>query len=113
VQAKLPLVIGGKGRTRTLRTAARWADQWDMTFPAAPADWLELDGVLREHCVAVGRDQSEITRSIHLAFPESDEPTALADRAAPFFEAGVDIVVWSMQGAVDPARVEALADALR
>lgn len=26
VQAKLPLVIGGKGRTRTLATVARWAD---------------------------------------------------------------------------------------
>ena len=33
VQAKLPLVIGGKGRTRTLKTVARFADQWDMTFP--------------------------------------------------------------------------------
>jgi F420-dependent oxidoreductase-like protein len=112
VQAKLPLVIGGKGRTRTLRTAARWADQWDMTFPATPAEWLDLDAVLRGHCDAVGRNQSEITRSVHLAFPESAEPTALADLAAPFFEAGVDVVVWSMQGAVTPARLASLADAL-
>ena len=36
VQAKLPLVIGGKGKTRTLKTVARFADQWDMTFPDAP-----------------------------------------------------------------------------
>ena len=47
VQTKLPIVIGGKGPTRTLRAAARWADQWDMTFPDAPADWLALDEVLR------------------------------------------------------------------
>lgn len=113
VQAKLPLVIGGKGRTRTLRTAARFADQWDMTFPNAPADWIELDGVLREHCVAVGRDQSEITRSVHLAFPADADPAALADHAAGFFEAGVDVVVWSMQGPVDPRRIEPLAAALR
>lgn len=112
VQAKLPLVIGGKGRMRTLRTVARWADQWDMTFPAAPEDWLELDAVLRGHCDAVGRDQAEITRSVHLAFPESAEPAALADHAATFFDAGVDLVVWSMQGAIAPARVEALAAAL-
>ena len=46
VQAKLPLVIGGKGPKRTLRTAARWADQWDMTFPESPAAWTLLDGVL-------------------------------------------------------------------
>ncbi len=32
MQAKLPIVIGGKGRVRTLRTVARFADQWDMTF---------------------------------------------------------------------------------
>jgi F420-dependent oxidoreductase-like protein len=113
VQPKVPIVIGGKGRTRTLRTAARFADQWDMTFPAEPADWVELDGVLRMHCEAVGRDESDITRSVHLAFPEGDDPAALADRAAAFFEAGVDVVVWSMQGAVRPDRIVALADALR
>jgi len=113
VQAKVPIVIGGKGRTRTLRTAARFADQWDMTFPAEPAEWAELDGVLRDHCDAVGRDQAEITRSVHLAFPENEEPAALADRAAGFFEAGVDLAVWSMQGAVRPERIVTLADALR
>jgi F420-dependent oxidoreductase-like protein len=113
VQPKVPIVIGGKGRTRTLRTAARFADQWDMTFPAEPAEWVELDGVLRMHCEAVGRDESDITRSVHLAFPEGDDPAALADRAAAFFEAGVDVVVWSMQGAVRPDRIVALADALR
>jgi F420-dependent oxidoreductase-like protein len=112
VQTKLPIVIGGKGRTRTLRTAARFADQWDMTFPNEPSDWFELDGVLRDHCTAVGRDQAEITRSVHLAFPDGVDPRELADRAAGFFEAGVDVVVWSMQGAVRPERIEALADAL-
>lgn len=112
VQAKLPIVIGGKGRTRTLRTAARFADQWDMTFPDTPDDWIELDAVLRGHCEAVGRDQSAITRSVHLAFPEGVDPAALADRAATFFDAGVDVVVWSMQGAVRADRVEALAAAL-
>lgn len=112
VQDRLPLAIGGKGRTRTLRTAARFADQWDMTFPKTPDEWLELDGVLRSHCAAVGRDQSEITRSVHLAFPDDADPGGLADSASGFFEAGVDMVVWSMQGRVDPRRLEPLALAL-
>lgn len=112
VQAKLPIVIGGKGPKRTLRTAARWADQWDMTFPAAPADWQALDEVLRRHCDDVGRDQSEITRSVHLAFPEDADVAQLADHANGFFEAGVDVVVWSMQGAMDAARLAPLADAV-
>ncbi len=112
VQAKLPLVIGGKGRTRTLRTAARWADQWDMTFPGKPADWLELDGVLREHCAGVGRDPTEITRSVHLAYPADVAPSELAERAAAFFEAGVDLVIWSMQGPMEVSRLAPLAEAV-
>jgi F420-dependent oxidoreductase-like protein len=112
VQDRIPIVIGGKGKQRTLRTAARFADQWDMTFPSEPREWTDLDEVLRGHCDRVGRDQSEITRSIHLGFSEDDDPAALRDRAAPFFEAGVDIVVWSMRGAVDARRLEPLANAL-
>jgi len=113
VQPKLPLVIGGKGRKRTLRTVARFADQWDMTFPDAPSHWLELDAVLQEHCDAVGRDPSEITRSVHLGFGPDDDPAELADRADGFFEAGVDLVVWSMRGEIVPDRLEPLAAALR
>jgi alkanesulfonate monooxygenase SsuD/methylene tetrahydromethanopterin reductase-like flavin-dependent oxidoreductase (luciferase family) len=112
-QSQLPIVIGGKGRTRTLRTAARWADQWDMTFPADTSAWRELDEVLRAHCKDVGRDQSEITRSVHLPFPAGEDPATLADTAPAFFEAGVDVVVWSMQGAIDAARIGPLAEAIR
>lgn len=112
VQARIPIVIGGKGRQRTLRTTAKFADQWDMTFPDQPAAWLELDEVLRGHCDAVGRDQAEITRSIHLGYDEDSDPAALAAKAETFFEAGVDVVVWSMRGAIDPARLAPLADAL-
>ncbi|HZB40063.1 MAG TPA: hypothetical protein VE487_03815, partial [Ilumatobacter sp.] len=93
-------------------TAARWADQWDMTFPATPSDWQELDAVLRAHCDAVGRDQSEITRSVHLALAVGEDPAALADRAAEFAAIGVDVIVWSMQGAIDASRLEPLAKAL-
>jgi hypothetical protein len=107
------MVIGGKGRVRTLRTVARFADQWDMTFPDDAAAWLELDGVLRHHCERVGRDQSEIARSIHLGFDTDSDPAALADQAASFFDVGVDIVVWSMRGPMDARRLEPLAAALR
>jgi F420-dependent oxidoreductase-like protein len=112
VQEKIPIIVGGKGRRRTLRTAARLADQWDMTFPASPAEWSELDAVLRAHCDDVGRDQSEIRRSIHLGFDEERSPAAHAEEAEGFFAAGVDVVVWSMRGAIDPARLEPLAAAL-
>lgn len=112
VQSKIPMVIGGKGKLRTLRTVAKFADQWDMTFPDTPADWKELDDVLRGHCEKVGRDQSEIARSIHLGFDPDVENAELAAKANEFFEVGVDIVVWSMRGSVDPARLAPFAEAL-
>ena len=112
VQSHIPIVIGGKGRRRTLRTAARFADQWDVTFPTDPSEWSELDDVLRAHCDDVGRDPLAITRSIHLGFSDDDDPSALREQAAAFFEAGVDVVVWSMRGEMDARRLEPLAAAL-
>ncbi|NNC78968.1 MAG: TIGR03560 family F420-dependent LLM class oxidoreductase [Acidimicrobiales bacterium] len=111
VQDHIPIVIGGGGRKRTLRTAARFADQWDYTFPKSVGEWLDLDGALRAHCEDVGRDQADITRSIHLGFDDTD-PRQLAESAQPFFQAGVDVVVWSMRGEMDAARVGKLAEAL-
>ena len=110
VQDPIPIVIGGKGRVRTLRTAARFADQWDMTLPETPSDWQELDEVLRSHCERVGRDQAEITRSVHLG--TDGEPAELLERAQDFFDAGVDVVVWSWRGELDPAGLEALNAAI-
>ena len=112
VQDHIPIVIGGKGRLRTLRTAAMYADQWDMTFPASPAEWSELNEVLDGHCETVGRDAAEIDRSTHLGFDPEASPAEHADLAASFFAAGVDIVVWSLRGPLDPARLAPLAAAL-
>ena len=112
VQAKIPIVIGGTGRKRTLRTVARFADQWDMTFPDSPAAWQEGDMVLREHCGHVGRDQSTIKRSIHLGYDTDSVPEQMVENAEEFFEAGVDVVVWSLRGPVDPARLAPLAEAI-
>lgn len=112
VQDHIPIVIGGKGRVRTLRTAAKYADQWDMTFPETPADWIELRDVLHGHCAKVGRDPADIACSIHLGFDPDASPAAHAEKAASFFEAGVDIVVWSMRGEMDASRLAPLAEAL-
>jgi len=111
VQDHIPIVIGGGGRKRTLRTAARFADQWDYTYPKTVAEWQDLDEALRQHCDDVGRDPDAITRSIHLGFDDTD-PSALRANAETFFDAGVDIVVWSMRGAMDASRIETFAGAL-
>jgi alkanesulfonate monooxygenase SsuD/methylene tetrahydromethanopterin reductase-like flavin-dependent oxidoreductase (luciferase family) len=64
VQKRLPILIGGNGRTKTLRTLAKYGDMWNAF--GLPAEVKELDGVLRQHCEEVGRDEREIERSINL-----------------------------------------------
>jgi alkanesulfonate monooxygenase SsuD/methylene tetrahydromethanopterin reductase-like flavin-dependent oxidoreductase (luciferase family) len=64
VQKRLPILIGGNGRTKTLRTLAKYGDIWNAF--GLPAEVTELDGVLRRHCEEVGRDEREIERSINL-----------------------------------------------
>ena len=62
LQERLPILIGGSGRTKTLRTVARHAEIWNAY--GTPAQIAEADAVLREHCAAVGRDEREIERSV-------------------------------------------------
>jgi F420-dependent oxidoreductase-like protein len=58
VQDRLPLLVGGGGERRTMRVAARYADQWNAwTTPEVLANKV---AVLRAHCAQVGRDPSEI-----------------------------------------------------
>ncbi|MGH2511506.1 MAG: LLM class flavin-dependent oxidoreductase [Candidatus Limnocylindrales bacterium] len=58
IQAHLPILIGGSGERKTLRTVARHADMWNaMGSPEFIAHKVD---VLRGHCDAVGRDIAEI-----------------------------------------------------
>jgi alkanesulfonate monooxygenase SsuD/methylene tetrahydromethanopterin reductase-like flavin-dependent oxidoreductase (luciferase family) len=61
VQPHLPIMIGGSGPKKTLRTLARYGDQWNGM--GLPAKLAERDAVLREHCADVGRDEAEIERT--------------------------------------------------
>ena len=58
VQGRLPILIGGSGEKKTLRTVARYADMWNAMGP------LEVMRhkieVLHRHCEEVGRDPAEI-----------------------------------------------------
>lgn len=58
VQPRLPIMIGGSGERKTLRTVAAYADMWNAM---GEVDFLrhKVD-VLRRHCDEVGRDPAEI-----------------------------------------------------
>jgi alkanesulfonate monooxygenase SsuD/methylene tetrahydromethanopterin reductase-like flavin-dependent oxidoreductase (luciferase family) len=62
VQSKLPIMIGGSGERKTLRTVARYADMWNMS--GRPERVKHKIDVLEQHCADVGRDPAEIERTI-------------------------------------------------
>src|SRR5688500_16877722 len=58
VQPHLPIMIGGAGERKTLRTVARYADMWNTT--GSTERLRHKIAVLHGHCADVGRDPSEI-----------------------------------------------------
>jgi alkanesulfonate monooxygenase SsuD/methylene tetrahydromethanopterin reductase-like flavin-dependent oxidoreductase (luciferase family) len=61
-QEHLPIMIGGSGERKTLRTVAAYADQWNAF--GSPDTLAHKDEVLRRHCEDVGRDHQEIERTV-------------------------------------------------
>ena len=58
IQRRLPILIGGGGERKTLRTTAKYADMWHGFGP--PAQITRKIEILHRHCADVGRDPTEI-----------------------------------------------------
>jgi alkanesulfonate monooxygenase SsuD/methylene tetrahydromethanopterin reductase-like flavin-dependent oxidoreductase (luciferase family) len=77
VQARLPILIGGSGRQKTLRTTARHADLWNGH--GSPGRIAETSEVLRERCGEIGRPFDAIERTVTMDIVIRDsEPEAVA-----------------------------------
>ncbi|MEA2606471.1 MAG: hypothetical protein QOI00_1228 [Chloroflexota bacterium] len=78
IQAHLPILIGGSGRKKTLRTVAERADAWNTS---GTVDEVQASlAILDEHCAAVGRDRATIELTV--SFPVTIRDTvAAAERA--------------------------------
>jgi alkanesulfonate monooxygenase SsuD/methylene tetrahydromethanopterin reductase-like flavin-dependent oxidoreductase (luciferase family) len=68
LQPQLPLAIGGSGEKRTLRIVAQHADIWNADQDD-PDSFRRRNGILDEHCRAVGRPPEWIERTAGLAAP--------------------------------------------
>ena len=138
VQAHLPIMIGGSGEKKTLRSVARYADLWNAMGPIEVM--RHKIEVLRGHCVAVGRniDDIEFTLGIkatirdsaaeadkiwkaameHNRSPLSDvaddatfwngTPEQLAERLAPYVELGFRTVISEQPAPYDDETLERL-----
>jgi alkanesulfonate monooxygenase SsuD/methylene tetrahydromethanopterin reductase-like flavin-dependent oxidoreductase (luciferase family) len=138
VQRHMPIMIGGSGERKTLRTVARYADMWNAM---GSVDKLRHKvEVLREHCAAVGRDPDEIEFTLGikatirdsaaeatevwkramahnrtpLADVENDDtfwtgtPEQLAERLAPYVELGFRTVISEQPAPYDDETLERL-----
>ncbi len=120
VQARLPLLVGGRGEKRTMRIAARYADEWNAW--GSPEDFRRRTAILADHCAAVGRDPGSIARSTQaLVYLSTDQawlarwrddstarprllgtPTEMVEQVAAYDAVGVDELIvpdWMMGSA--------------
>ena len=138
LQARLPIMIGGSGEKKTLRTVARYADIWNAM---GPVDVMRHKiEVLRQHCEDVGRDPAEIEFTLGikatirdsaeeadrvwkaamehnrtpLANVENDNtfwngtPEQLAERLGPYFEMGFRTAISEQPAPYDTETFERL-----
>ncbi len=83
VNGHLPVLIGGGGEKVTLRLVAEHADGWNTFGPAE--SFAHKNGVLDDWCEKVGRDPSEIERTIGIGPDDVDGWEALAEAGATHF----------------------------
>ncbi len=78
VQARLPILIGGSGPTKTLRTTARHADLWNGY--GTPDRIAEVSEVLRTRCAEIGRpfDAIERTVTVHAVIRDTADAAVAA-----------------------------------
>jgi alkanesulfonate monooxygenase SsuD/methylene tetrahydromethanopterin reductase-like flavin-dependent oxidoreductase (luciferase family) len=109
VQEHLPLLIGGGGERRTLRTVAKYADACNLA--GGFENVKHKDEVLRRHCQEVGRDESEIERTAGMGVCIiRDDPSEARRVFEATFERNGRARLWTDQSVGTP---EQLAERLR
>ena len=75
----IPIMVGGNGENRTLRTLARFGDicNIDFNLPGSPEIFKHKLEVVKRHCEEIGRDPAEIKKTMLIPFRlENDEKKA-------------------------------------
>jgi F420-dependent oxidoreductase-like protein len=117
VQPALPIWVGGGGEKVTLRIAAELADGWNIPYVSAET-WAHKSSVLDGHCEAVGRDPSEVTRTVNVGIVRDEDDLqaqfgAIADFVRPGVLVGTGAESVEKLGAFVEAGAEGLIFVLR
>jgi alkanesulfonate monooxygenase SsuD/methylene tetrahydromethanopterin reductase-like flavin-dependent oxidoreductase (luciferase family) len=137
IQAHLPILIGGSGRRKTLRTVAERADAWNTSGSIDQV--TDTLSTLREHCEAVGRDIASIEKTVSFPLVVRDDeasarervrvllaangttvedfegflagsPVQLADAIRPYIALGFETVIVRMPGPYDRETIERIGE---
>ncbi len=137
IQAHLPILVGGSGPRKTLRTVARRADAWNSSGTVEEMR-SNLD-ILAEHCADVGRDITTIEKTTSFPTVLRDDraaaetvyqgllaangtptagqgpvltcsPAEAADRIRPYAEMGFETVIVRMPAPYDRETIDRMAE---
>jgi alkanesulfonate monooxygenase SsuD/methylene tetrahydromethanopterin reductase-like flavin-dependent oxidoreductase (luciferase family) len=138
LQRHMRILIGGGGERKTLATVARYADMWNVGGDVAEV--RHKDEVLQRWCKEVGRDHTEIERtlgvSIVVAKTEGEgkkvaegmarhnrgwkglpeivgTPEQVVEHLAPFLDIGFHHIVLELPTPFDPETLELVASEVR
>ena len=136
VQHHLPILVGGSGPRKTLRTVALRADGWNTSGSGDEVS-AKLD-LLGEHCADVGRDVGSIEKTVSFPIVIRDDraaaeaaygvllatngieqmessaallgsPTEVADTIRPYTELGFSTVIVRMPAPYDRETIDRMA----
>lgn len=137
VQPHLPILVGGHGAKKTLRTVARRADAWNTSGHVDEV--REQVRNLEAHCADAGRDPAEIERTISFPIVIRDDaaeakatwdrliqangathagsvphllgsPDLVADAIRPFLELGFSTIIVRMPAPYDDETVRRMPE---
>ena len=98
---RVPLIIGARGERRTLKIAAAYADEWNVTRVTFE-EYAAKRAVLESHCATVGRDPHAIARSlmipVMIAHSEAQLTTRLTRAKTIFPRVPGDEAGWRAAG---------------
>ncbi len=92
IQRRIPLIVGGKGEQRTLKTAAQRCDGWNYST-GSPAEFAAKLSVLAAHAHDANRDPATVRKQVQVRV--DDDPAPAVDLAHAYAARGAtDIVLY-------------------
>lgn len=84
-QPNTPILIGGNGEKRTLLTCAKYADVCNIDFnnPGSPEIFKHKIEILERHCETIGRDPSEIRKTMLIPMRIVDDESQVEELRRP------------------------------